>query len=267
VLPPCGAAVGSIDLMRDPHVEFLRYRLAPDETWEYVNAPRLEGEIDAFRFDLENGTLILHMKKHFASVEEARASVTGFLFVWEVDAELRHGRGAIRFIFQDAQLVDRIPPPPGTFEAHMTGGALIVTGGVGTVRITSAVYPGPPTNMRSSPDLESLWLRYDGYRAKREPLSTMAYFCLTVLETAAGGRAQAAKQFNIEVDVLRKIGELTANRGDRTTARKMHANLVPYTPLEVSWIEEAIRLMIRRVAEIAAGATCAEITMKDLPAL
>lgn len=59
----------------------------------------------------------------------------------------------------------------------------------------------------------------------------------------------------------------SANRGDRTTARKMHASLVPYTPLEVSWIEEAIRLMIRRVAEIAAGATCAEITMKDLPAL
>lgn len=207
------------------------------------------------------------MKKHFASVEEARASATGFLFVWEVDAELRHGRGAIRFIFQDAQLIDRIPPPPGTFEVHVPSGALIVTGGVCTVRITSAAYPGPPSNMKSSPDLESIWLRYDAYRAKREPLSTMAYFCLIVLETAAGGRTQAAKQFDIEFEVLRKIGELTTNRGDRTTARKMHANLAPYTPLEINWIEEAIKLMIRRVAEIAAGATCAEITMKDLPAL
>jgi hypothetical protein len=253
--------------MRDPHVESLTYRLAPDATWEYVNAPRLEGEIDEFRFDLENGTLALHMKKHFASVEEARASATGFLFVWEVDAALRHGRGAIRFIFQDAQLVDRIPPPPGTLEAHVTGTALVVTAGEVTVRITSAAYPGPPSNMKSTPDLESLWLRYDGYRAKREPLSTMAYFCLTVLETAAGNRSQASKQFNIEFEVLKKIGELTANRGDRATARKMHANLAPYTPLEIGWIEEAIKLTIRRVAEIAAGATCAKMTMKDLPAL
>jgi hypothetical protein len=38
-----------------------------------------------------------------------------------------------------------------------------------------------------------------------------------------------------------------------------------------SWIEKAIEilinLLVRRVAEIGAGATCAEITMKDLPAL
>jgi hypothetical protein len=95
----------------------------------------------------------------------------------------------------------------------------------------------------------------------------MAYFCLTVLKTSAGSRAEASRQYIIDPKVLGTLGDLTANRGDGATARKMHANLVPYTPLEISWIEKAIEILIRRVAEIEAGATCTKITMKDLPAL
>lgn len=253
--------------MRDPHVESLRYRLQPDGTWEYVNAPRLEGMTGDFRYALDNGALTLHLKTHYATVEEARASVAGFLFVWELDSALRFGRGAVRFVYEDAQLIDRIPPPPGTSEFYVTGTSSISFVGDVSIRVTKGAYPEPPSNMKFTPDLETLWIRYDGYRAKREPLSAMAYFCLTVLETSAGNRAEAAKQYNIDVDVLRKIGEFTANRGDGATARKMRPNLVPYTPLEIGWIDEAIRMIIRRVAQIGAGAPCAKVTMNDLPVL
>jgi hypothetical protein len=129
-----------------------------------------------------------------------------------------------------------------------------------------AAYPEPPSDMKLTPDLEALWMRYIGHQANREPLPAMAYFCLTVLETSAGDRSHAARKFNIDSKVLGKIGELTERRGNPRTARKMAANFVQHTPQEISWLEEAIKLIIRRVAENASGAVCPKITMKDLPA-
>ncbi len=207
------------------------------------------------------------MKKHYAFAEEAKASAAEFLFVWELDAALRLGRSAIRFIYEDAQLIDRIPPPPGTAEIQVASAASLWFGGEVTIRVISSAYPEPPAGMKFTPDLETLWRRYEGYRAQREPLAAMAYFCLTVLETSAGSRPKAATQYSIDAKVLGKLGELTAERGDGATARKMQSSLVPYTPTEIRWVEEAIRIIIRRVAGIAAGAACPMITMKDLPSL
>jgi hypothetical protein len=252
--------------VRDPHVESLTYRLQVGETSQYVDPPRLEGATDEFSYVLENGVLVLHMKKHHASAAEAKAAAAGFLFVWELDAALRLGRPDIRFAYEDAQLIDRIPPPPGAVEIHMAAAAAIAFVGEVTFRVINSAYPKPPRGMKFTPDLETLWRRYEGYQARREPLSTMAYFCLTVLETSAGGRAEAARQYSIDPKVLGKIGDLTANRGDGATARKMQLNLVPYTPAEIGWVEEAIRIIIRRVGEIG-GAACQTITMKDLPDL
>jgi hypothetical protein len=211
--------------------------------------------------------LTLHMKKHYASVEDARASAAEFLFIWELDAALNLGREAIKFIFEDAELIDRIPPPPGTLEINVGSASMVAFGGVVTMRVTRSAYPEPPTGMKFCPDLETLWMRYEGYRAQREPLSAMAYFCLTVLDTSAGDRATAARQYNIKLDVLRKIGDLTTNRGDAATARKMRVKLLPYTPKEIGWLEAAIVIIIRRMAAVAAGVVGPMITMKDLPDL
>jgi len=207
------------------------------------------------------------MKKHYASAEEAKASVAEFLYLWELDAALRIGQNAIKFVYEDAQLIDRIPPPPGTLEIHVATAASVAFMGEVTICVTRSAYPEPPVSMKLTPNLETLWTRYEGYRSQREPLSAMAYFCLTVLETSAGGRAEAATQYSIDPKVLGKIGELTANRGDSATARKMQSSLVPYTPAEIGWVEEAIRIIIRRVGETATGAPCPMITLKDLPNL
>jgi len=53
-----------------------------------------------------------------------------------------------------------------------------------------------------------------------EPLPSMAYFCLTVLEYQAKNREAAAKQYAIDLKVLKKLGGLTA-KGDPMTARKV----------------------------------------------
>jgi hypothetical protein len=97
----------------------------------------------------------------------------------------------------------------------------------------------------------------------------MVYFCLTVIEAKAGGRDQAVKLYRISKEVLSKLGELTSERGDAKTARKMKQGktLTPLSPTESSWINAAVKAIIRRVGEIDLDPTLPDITMNDLPTL
>jgi len=71
--------------------------------------------------------------------------------------------------------------------------------------------------------------------------------------------------FQISAPVLRKLGDLTTNRGDEKTARKYMPRPRPYHPQEETWIKDVVRALIRRVGEHAAGAPLKKLTMADFP--
>src|SRR4029077_20727896 len=127
-----------------------------------------------------------------------------------------------------AEIIDRTPSTPGAIRGHVMvalGGAYSVATANAASHIIRRKYTDPPVGFHLTPDAESILLRFRGYQDGREPLLSMAYFCLTVVLSAAGDRNRlrnAAKIFGIKEDVLRKLGDLTSNRGDRTTARKAH---------------------------------------------
>ena len=82
-----------------------------------------------------------------------------------------------------------------------------------------------------SPDVETLWRRYEGYLEGKEPISSMANFCLTLVKQRGSGRKGAAKLLGIAFDVLRKLDELAATKGDEKTARKVpRGGFTSYTP-------------------------------------
>ena len=61
--------------MNDPHIEKLYYRvIIPDHT-DYDNAPPISGETDEFKCLLSMDQLIIEMKTHFSSEDEAREVV------------------------------------------------------------------------------------------------------------------------------------------------------------------------------------------------
>ena len=112
-------------------------------------------------------------------------------------------------------------------------------------------------------------MRYEGYLRGREPLLSMASFCLTVIEDAYNGRTAAAKQMNIDEAVLKKIGNLTATRGDLLTARKINAQSTkqPLSGQEGAWLQEAVKAVIRRLGEARSLTPSKTLAMKDLPPL
>jgi hypothetical protein len=251
--------------MNDPHVAALRYRIAVDEPYEFSNAPDLDIETEDFTGRLSSEVLNLVPKEHFPNESEIRPIADAFVLAWEVDTGLRDGH-RVHFQFQGCDVVDLKPSPR---MALAFGASTIAAVGNVTLKAFKTTYPNPPAGFTVTPEVDMLWARYCRYLADREPLSAMAYWCLTLLETNSGSskskRECAAKKYDIHFDVLKKLGDLTsAGKGDHSTARKASANQRLLSQGEKNWIESAIKTIIHHLATRKMGIT---LEMKDLPPL
>jgi hypothetical protein len=255
----------------DPHVKTLFYRLEFDGPAMFSGTAPFKVDTAAFRVSYAGRTLAVEMIEHHATAESAHAAVQPYLRAWEIDDALTLGRPQISFRFDRAVLIDRDPPSPSEAGVprivETIGIASSEKFGSGTVTM-SRPFPRPPTGFVASADVETLFERWRGFLAGREPLPGMAYFCLTVVEMYGAQRADAAKHFAVARNVLTNIGRLCAS-GDPSTARKASATPTPLTASETAFLEAAVRALIRRVGEVAAspGGSFAEITMADLPQL
>lgn len=259
--------------MRDPHVESLHYKLVPDETTTFSpRAAPVEASTPAFTARLADGALTIEMQEHHPSEAPARGAVEPFLRAWEIRHALSvGGHEEFAFEFDRSEIIDRDPPPPGaprTFELSADVGTYVIVGANTTGSVERGSYPAAPADFTLDPDAATLWQRWQGYVAGREPLQPMAYFCLTVLE-AHGGRAAASARYGISQRVLSTIGRLATETGDLTTARKATGGMTPATPNETQWLEAVVQRLVLRSGEVAAdpSAAAATIDMGDLPSL
>jgi hypothetical protein len=242
--------------MRDPHVVALHYKLDTGPQLAFNNPPPIDWDADTFSLRLDNGALCVKMKDHFATVEDGRLAVESSLRSWEIAANLENGPGSVRFTFEHPDVIDLALLPPGSQRIGTVTGSLQVQC-VSTVTLTTTRnhYPAFPRTFQASPNVVTMWGRYEGYLAGREPLPSMAYMCLTVLEASTGRkkgkRPAAAKQYKVHLDVLNTLGTLTSERGDAATARKVVAGRVlqPLSDTEIAWVKDVVRALICRVGE------------------
>jgi hypothetical protein len=267
--------------MNDPHVESLTYRIeAKPEVVSFENPPPLVHETEAFRLRLEGGVLTVELKEHYMTAPEARARVEGYLRDWSLFSALDFDSIPMDFTFENTLLIDRNPSPqvPGrvTGEVHVVSGPVTIQA-YGTV--TPPVrkeYPKPPSVFRSSPDVETMWFRYRQHVEGKEPLASMGYFCLSVLQWSTGAKdatSVASQMFNIDKEVLDKLGNLTSLRGTPLEARafKRRATLSAFTDAERRWVRQTVKRLILRKGEYdydsSNGASLPQISMADLPQL
>lgn len=257
--------------MRDPHVQRLLYRLETSEDIKYVDPPEVRLDTDEFAAVLDKGVLAVSMKGHHATSDSARSVVERYLRNWEVFTEIQQGKGRLHFDYDNFEVIDRNPPPPGTPQVHEVSCTITVKSAVFCrATVVSPSYPVPPVYFTVTPDVEVMAMRYSMYRAGREGLLAMAYFSLTVLENSVSGKRRigVARHYNVEPAVLKKLGELTSEKGDGSSARKMpRTGLVPLTASEKIWIEAAVKSLIERLGEHETNPSLVKLTMADLPPL
>ncbi len=135
-----------------------------------------------------------------------------------------------------------------------------------------------------SPDVEVMWTRWLSYRAGRESLPSLAYYCLTVAEASmvyrareAGknisyrdARREAADEYRIDLPVLDRLGDLSSDIGDAATSRKAHVKQRrSHTTQEEVWMVAAVKALMRRLGEWAddPNRPFPQLRLADLPQL
>ena len=265
--------------MNDPHVVALIYDVAHGKSVSYNEAKPLCRDEEAFRLEVKDKKAWFYLKDHYATEAEARKVIEEYVRNWEFDACLQGDPDNFKLKFERAQIEDRSPTP------GVLGVAFTFRVGTPRVSVTASAavldYPSPPSDISITPDVQTMYDRYMAHRRDREPLAGTAYFCLTFLESLAKKESEhqnkgqanskkrdaAAKYFQIDKRVLEKIGELSTERGGPLEARKYEGVDQELTGEERRFLEEAIKKIVRRVAEKARApeTDLMRISLSDLP--
>ena len=253
--------------MNDPHVVALFYNVKHSAAVDYSEAKPLEHEEKDFTITIAKDKACFTMEAHYATEEEARKAVEEYIDVWEFAAGLEGGPNAFTLEFDDSRIEDW-QPQPGM--AQING---VVPAPSATLTATAMPiknpYPPPPSGMKITPDVRSMYDRLMGYCSGRDRPPSMAAFCLDVLQGSTGSKSpskKAAEMYGIERAVIKKIARLSNNKGG-PDARKRVGIDSPLEPEEKRFLEEAIKAIIRQMAARAYDPDNMPPTIKltDLP--
>ena len=243
--------------MNDPHVVALIYQIEHGQAVDYREAKPIDHEEPDFCVKIVKEKVRFEFKKHHATAKAAQKAIEEYICAWEIDAGLRQG-GPNYFTlkFAHAQIEDRNP-----------------TGGEGHLRNSSGRHSDRDSKgyrrqgvsstaigVDDHPDVRTLYDRYMGCRQGKEPLPSMAYFCLTVIE-------RDPTQKECSSGVRKTIRHLSSGKGGQQ-ARKAGGKDKDLTDQDRRFLDEAIKAIIRRAAERAhdPDGDRQPISMSDLPA-
>jgi len=248
--------------MNDPHVEALVYVVKHSPTFSYDKAEPYERQLPECRINIERRQATIAPKEHFATAEKARAVVEPILRAWELDAALEHDNpDVLRFVYLAPKIIDR-DPTPGV--ARIEPVSVRLKMGDLAVCLDLGEYPAPPAGLVVRSDVAAMFDRWRRYKAGQALLGDTADFCRGALEQG-GGRQAAAERYQIDRPVLDTLGELADRKGG-AHARKFKGYGAPYSERERVCLEDALKKLIRRAAEVAhePAATRPLLTMRCL---
>lgn len=262
--------------MNDPHVVALIYEVEHSASVDYSQALLTCYDKGSFRISAEHKNLRFELKEHYATEREAREIVDPYTRAWEFDAALKERPGYFTIKYRQAEIVER-SPTPGIFEVSPPPVRWEFRVPQPTVTLRKPSYPVPPVSLNldtDNPDVQTMYRRYINYCEDREPLPGFAYFCCTMLKYRFPGNYNdklkaAARAFNVSSKVLTTVNNLSSQKGGIGGSRKAEGIAAELQPLEKQFLEAAVKVMIRRVAEVAySGSPPAEqITKSHLPTL
>ena len=265
--------------MNDPHVTALHYWVEHDDSVDYDNAVPLDYEDDHVEVHLEKRQLTLRPKKHYASAQEARGFLEGFIRNWEFDAALEAGTREFELKYMDTDICDRnpTPPPPGVVGLSMSARTGPPKANL-KLRVGKAKFPSPPAGLEldsSNPTAIAMLSRLDRYLQGRETLAAMSYFCLTVMadgvpvaKRTTDTKKAVRDYYRISVEVQKKVSALSSGKGGNE-ARKAEGLQQEFTDEDKKFLLMSVQAFTRRVAERAANpeTNLEMITMADMPRL
>ena len=256
-------------IVKYPRIVALLYHIEHESSVDYSKAKPVYHEEEGFRIRIEDGLVRFEMKADHPTAESAFEAVNPYIENWELDAALRSRPGEFKLKFVRPEIIDR-EPTPSVHRVSALPSFWKFTTSVSTVTV-GRPYPKPPVgvSLKGNDEVTIMLHRYEDLCKGREKLPAVAQFCLTMLERIAGNRQKVARKFAIEKSVLARVGNLANNKGGPGFARKSDSVDQELMPEETIFLENAVKVFIRRAAE-EIGAPCEplrKITINDFPEL
>lgn len=264
---------GRVEEMLQPRVLYVTFELVPQR-----RRLRLEltggcepFELGGFRCHWSGPKLQAEPSDHFSDPHAAAATISSHLRSWAAWAELS-GYGAVEFLLRHWAVVDDYPgqTPSRNVVASLSDWSSPDVAPTEIVR--TGPPPSPPSSFETTPTLEVL---RDRFRAVLDYLalpSVEAYFVLSTLEGAFGGRKEAAAALNVDMQILSRIGLITAIPDPRA-GRKGRSGPTfgidgalrdAITDEEQAWLVVAVQELLVR---FGTATDPPRLTMDDLPPL
>jgi hypothetical protein len=253
--------------MKDPHIDSLCYKLVLGEGVDFLKAPPIEEETKDFIFYLSEKEVIFKMKTHFAKESDARKIADEFLNTYLIVWGLEYNYN-VKFLFKSSNIIDRQPSVNNVLKVCINTAVNIEC--KCDIRVSHAKFPKPIKSFIISPDVHTIYSRFNAAMHGKETLLSMAYMCFTIVVTSAGSRDAAAKKYNIDKQVLNKWGEIASTKGSGREARKLtKQGYLPLEPKEKEWIIGLIKKVIIRLGNYAynPNQSFPKISFSDLPLL
>ena len=215
--------------MNAAHVVALIYKIESKPSVDFSKAEPLDTKDTDFRVTIRNQQVRFEFTKHYATVDAAQEAIEDYINDWEFSACLENGPNYFKLVF------DRVEGHPSPVRWHFKVGEPTVT-------VSPPCYPPPPSGLKLTPDVRTMYERYMGYLRGREPLPSMANFCWTMVEK----RPVIVRDFT--KGDRNVIGYLCSESGGNQ-ARKAEGVGRPLTDEESRFLQKAIKVVIRRAAE------------------
>jgi len=225
-------------------------------------------ENDEILFVLHDNIATIVLKKCTKSIEEAKAAslfyIKGLENLWHID----YGEKLLEFEYIHADLVV-IYPSTGEIRRKRRLESSI------TIKVVDS--NSQPVKILLKSEIDSFLLdsptalrlanRLKQYLEKKESITSMGYYCYTVIKDYIDNLSEKGKMV-IDSKVLKTLSRLTSVLGDQNTARKVLITRT-HTLAEIDWIEKTIRLSIIKIGQNEAKkkSNIQSIKMSDLPNL
>jgi hypothetical protein len=199
---------------------------------------------DDFRVEITGENAILYPLGDFATEDDARVALEGFLRAWEITAGAAHRYPVFQFQFQGS----RIEAADGS--GSVTASREVPT--TASVVLGLTAFPPPPLASILSPWVTAIWNQVRGFRERETPLVAAAYMVLTILEASTAEtrhprehkRAAVARIYGLVPADLKRLGELTAV-SDLQHGRKVgQGRPSPLTGPELTFIQQMLHSML-----------------------
>jgi hypothetical protein len=247
-------------------VEWIRYHFVTigPPAHDFSQAEAWSGVIGDFDCTLADELLTAAPRREISSEADARAELEPHLRRWETYSEI-HDKLWIELRYDAAGISEE----GSDTNTHYVRGVVEATADAHIVRHHPA-FPHPPlVEVADSPIVRRFRQRLRDIRNHREPLLAGAYWILTQLEESFGGgnRAATGRALGVSAKVLERLGALSAI-DDPVEGRKAGGEARPLTQKEHEWLQDALSLLVLRLAEVEAGiGSLPQITLADLPTL